>query len=156
MRKAFTMVEIILVIVIIGILSAIAIPKLAANRDDAGSSICAHEIGQLIHEIGNSYIDGGYIKFKDFTIADISSIKTNVGLTQNGISETAITKVDNAGVTYYCEGDAVVKLVGNLSGKDYILTVEDQDPSQVIALKAAKKIRAIHGMDAGATRLYKL
>ena len=35
MKKAFTMVELIFVIVIIGILSAIAIPKFAATRDDA-------------------------------------------------------------------------------------------------------------------------
>ena len=34
-RKAFTMVELVFVIVVIGILSAVAIPKLAATRDDA-------------------------------------------------------------------------------------------------------------------------
>lgn len=34
-RKAFTMMELIFVIVIIGILSAVAIPKFAATRDDA-------------------------------------------------------------------------------------------------------------------------
>lgn len=34
-KKAFTMVELVFVIVIIGILSAVAIPKLAATRDDA-------------------------------------------------------------------------------------------------------------------------
>ncbi len=34
-RKAFTMVELVFVIVVIGILSAIAIPKFAATRDDA-------------------------------------------------------------------------------------------------------------------------
>jgi len=34
-HKAFTMIELIFVIVIIGILAAIAIPKLAATRDDA-------------------------------------------------------------------------------------------------------------------------
>lgn len=34
-RKAFTMVELIFVIIVIGILSAIAIPKFAATRDDA-------------------------------------------------------------------------------------------------------------------------
>ena len=34
-QKAFTMIELVFVIVVIGILSAIAIPKLAATRDDA-------------------------------------------------------------------------------------------------------------------------
>ncbi len=35
MKNAFTMVELIFVIVIIGILAAVAIPRLAATRDDA-------------------------------------------------------------------------------------------------------------------------
>ena len=34
-RRAFSMMELIFVIVIIGILSAVAVPKLAATRDDA-------------------------------------------------------------------------------------------------------------------------
>jgi general secretion pathway protein G len=34
-RSAFTMLELVFVIVVIGILSAIAVPKLAATRDDA-------------------------------------------------------------------------------------------------------------------------
>ena len=35
MKKAFTMIELVFVIVVIGILSAIAVPKFAATRDDA-------------------------------------------------------------------------------------------------------------------------
>ena len=35
MKKAFTMIELIFVIVVIGILAAIAVPKFAATRDDA-------------------------------------------------------------------------------------------------------------------------
>jgi len=34
-RKAFTMIELVFVIVVIGILSAVAIPRFAATRDDA-------------------------------------------------------------------------------------------------------------------------
>ena len=35
MKKAFTMIELIFVIVVIGILASVALPRLAANRDDA-------------------------------------------------------------------------------------------------------------------------
>ena len=45
-KQAFTMVELIFVIVVIGILSAIAIPKLAATRDDA-------EITKAIATVGS-------------------------------------------------------------------------------------------------------
>ena len=45
--KAFTMIELIFVIVVIGILSAIAIPKLAATRDDAIISKASATIGAV-------------------------------------------------------------------------------------------------------------
>ncbi len=50
-KKAFTMIELIFVIVIIGILSAIAIPKLAATRDDAEVSARAHAVAEGANEI---------------------------------------------------------------------------------------------------------
>ncbi len=46
-RKAFTMIELVFVIVVIGILSAIAIPKLAATRDDAVITKARATIGSL-------------------------------------------------------------------------------------------------------------
>lgn len=50
-RKAFTLVELVFVIVIIGILSAIAIPKLAATRDDAQISRARAAIASLRNAI---------------------------------------------------------------------------------------------------------
>ena len=47
MKKAFTMVELVFVIVVIGILSAIAVPKFAATRDDALISKARAKVGAL-------------------------------------------------------------------------------------------------------------
>ncbi len=46
-KKAFTMIELIFVIVVIGILSAIAIPRFAATRDDALMSRGAATLGSV-------------------------------------------------------------------------------------------------------------
>ena len=47
MKKAFTMVELVFVIVVIGILSAIAVPKFAATRDDAIVSKALAEVAAM-------------------------------------------------------------------------------------------------------------
>ena len=52
MRKAFTMIELVFVIVVIGILSAIAIPKFAATRDDAYISRARSTVAALRNAIG--------------------------------------------------------------------------------------------------------
>jgi general secretion pathway protein G len=46
-KKAFTMIELVFVIVVIGILSAIAIPKLAATRDDATITKAIATVGSV-------------------------------------------------------------------------------------------------------------
>lgn len=50
-RNAFTMIELIFVIVILGILATVAIPKLAATRDDAKIATKVHSIVTGIEEI---------------------------------------------------------------------------------------------------------
>ncbi len=47
MKKAFTMIELVFVIVVIGILAAIAVPKMAVTRDDAIVSKARSTVGAL-------------------------------------------------------------------------------------------------------------
>ena len=55
LKKAFTVVELIFVIMIIGILALVAIPRLAATTDDAKISINLNHLGTIINDFSAYY-----------------------------------------------------------------------------------------------------
>ncbi|CUV66312.1 conserved exported hypothetical protein [Sulfurovum sp. enrichment culture clone C5] len=59
MRKGFTMIELIFVIVIIGILAAVAIPKITATRDDARIAQIIGNLRTFSEDVKNYYTANG-------------------------------------------------------------------------------------------------
>ncbi|MCI7246525.1 MAG: type II secretion system GspH family protein [Campylobacter sp.] len=71
MKKGFTMIELIFVIVILGILASVAIPRLAATRTDAEISAAVANIRTLISDAAAYYaVKGEFdstVKWRDIT-----------------------------------------------------------------------------------------
>jgi general secretion pathway protein G len=143
MKKAFTMIEMVFVIVIIGILAAVAVPHLASGRDEAKGGICAGEVASIVLEITTNYAKLGYTAFQNLTIADLSNVKT--GITGTEVTDTGILEAGTLGVkdgiTYKCEGSQTATLAFVTSGRDYNLTVTPQANSTTpVGMAAARFI----------------
>ena len=70
MKKGFTMIELIFVIVILGILASVAIPRLAATRTDAEIAAAVSNLRTLISDAASYYAVKGTFdgaKWKDIT-----------------------------------------------------------------------------------------
>ncbi|MEN4045967.1 type II secretion system protein [Sulfurimonas sp. NWX367] len=92
-RAGFTMIELIFVIVILGILAAVAIPKLAATRTDAQVSKISTEAATLVSELGTFYTAQGTFKGKD--TADITNISLKTADNDLQNNDTIVLGDDN-------------------------------------------------------------
>ncbi len=72
MRKGFTMIELIFVIVILGVLASVAIPRLAATRDDAEVAKAATNLTTAVSDITAYYTAKG--KFSDGESSDFTKM----------------------------------------------------------------------------------
>lgn len=82
MRSAFTMIELIFVMVVLGILTALALPKLAATRADAKASALAYSIAIASTDIVSYVVARGPVE------DDLSLMSSSISMLVNSNKAT--------------------------------------------------------------------
>jgi len=122
-RSGFTMIELVFVIVILGILASVAIPKLAATRDDANIAKATTEVSSLVSDLGSYYTAQG--RFDD----NISKM-TNVTLYKAAATPLADANLSKAAAEIFYSDktrkkDCLSFRVDNSNGNLIVATAGD-------------------------------
>ncbi|MDD0845990.1 type II secretion system protein [Campylobacter sp. 50012-21] len=113
MKKGFTMIELIFVIVILGILASVAIPRLAGTREDAEISAAVANLRTLVGDANVYYVTkgsfGATTKWQEFTSvplvdADNAAVGTATGGTTNATAHLKVNGENCIGL-YLVEKD---------------------------------------------------
>jgi general secretion pathway protein G len=124
--NAFTMIELIFVIVILGILAAVAIPKLSATRDDAKASAIASSVMAGMEEIASYAMSKGVtdnslaIMSNSFTMLEASgdaNLTSNKAIVKGGSITDCMTVDINTTAT-----EEVLQMSLGNAGTDSICT----------------------------------
>ena len=104
MKKGFTMIELIFVIVILGILASVAIPRLAATREDAEISAAVANLRTLVSDATAYYTAKGSFdtntKWSEITNVPLGSAAstnatTDANLKIGGVDDCIKVKLEN-------------------------------------------------------------
>ena len=127
MKKGFTMIELIFVIVILGILAAVAIPKLAATRSDAKAASIKTDIGTAMQAV-----PAWYQGQKEASFLNAMSLDTNVWKEQTVVNECVYKYTDES------SGTITLSIIGqNIDANGSVgtaptgLTCDDSNASQL-------------------------
>lgn len=84
-KNAFTVMEVIFVIVILGILASAMIPRLATTRDDAKVAFCMGDISLFMRDISAYYTSQGSFSLKINEMTNVE-VYESIPITENGSS----------------------------------------------------------------------
>jgi general secretion pathway protein G len=119
MKKAFTMLELVFVIVVIGILSAIAIPKFAATRDDAYISRARSTVAALRNAVATErqkrILRGDFSDIDGAAAAALLEYGLNSDWSRSGDTFT-FTAPSGSTCAFKVENNKVVKKTCGVSG----------------------------------------
>lgn len=88
-KKAFTMIELVFVIVILSILAIIAVPKLTATRNDAKATAEVQSAAIALHNLASEFMATG--SFLNYSITNANNAVNCFLFTLNNINEGNIT-----------------------------------------------------------------
>jgi len=142
MKKAFTIIELIFVILIIGLLASIAIPKMAQSRVDAHAIVCELEVTRVATEVSNFYTTLGHNLFLLAKVSDMTNINivSNSGIPDGIVEDTKIGE----GIEYQCDSIKIAKILYSydLTIQKFGLSIElyeGQTPASSSAFKVLKE-----------------
>jgi len=112
MKKAFTMIELIFVIIIIGVLSAIALPILNATRDDAKVSTILANLKNTINDSAAFYSARGEKEWIKATVDKVTNVP--IFKDENCKKQATSTTTFVGNKLYMCNNNnSIIKLEAN-------------------------------------------
>ena len=130
MKKSFTMIELIFVIVILGILAAVAIPKLSATRDDARVTNIVTQIGSIQAEIVEYVISQ----------AKVDSNMSKMSQTLRVMENDGEAEVGDKDATFLVRDFKCIDM--NISNNEENLSINFRDPGDNSVCKGVQRALA--------------